>query len=441
MAKVNPIIVLSQDDWTRIEAGVQDAVVQVCANSVTFDWEQPYIQGEQSESRGSGFFIDADGHIITTAHSVVDARLVWIRMPGLGAKPLFADIVGICPERDVALLKIRPEAMEFVLKLRPSIPYLMLGNSDAIAHTDRILALGYPLGQNNLKSSTGVISGRESGIGRTFFQITAPINPGSSGGPIFDTHGLVIGMTIAMVVAAQNVGYAVPVNDIAMVLADLYNNKLVRTGVLGARFNTCDDSQAQFFNNPIPAGLYINTIIKDSLFDKAGVQEGDMLYAFNGFKIDGSGHTAVPWTTDRVSIHDLVSRLTNGQKVEMIIFTKGERKDIQFTFEAQPPFPIRWLYPNHETVDYEILGGMIFMQLSDNHINQFWQVLPQLSEYLKMENKLNPVLIISHVIPGSAAFQNGSIQVGHLIKEINGKPIKELSELRSVLKLSLGPGF
>lgn len=441
MAKLKPVIVFAQQDWNSIEALVEHTVVQVCAESRDFNWAEPYVPGQQAESRSSGFFVDGDGHIITVAHGIEHARLIWIKMPALGAKLLFADVVGMCPDRDTALLKLRPESIEYVRKAFGSIPYLMMGNSDAVNHTDKVLVLGYPLGQNNIKSSTGVISGRESGVGRTFFQITAPVNPGNSGGPLFNVQGQVIGMTLAMVMTAQNIGYAIPINDIAMVLADLYTKKLVRTGTLGARFNSCDDAQAQFLGNPTPAGLYVNTVLPNSLFENAGVKTGDMIYVFNGFRIDGSGHTSVPWTIDRASIHDLVSRLTPDQKVTMTLFRNGEQKDIEFAFVMQEPYPIRWLYPSYEPVEFEVIGGMVIMHLSDNHINEFVEELPQLCHYLEIENKLKPVLIISHVIPGSYAYQTGSIRRGHIIKEINGKPAATIQELRSLLVLSTKSGF
>jgi serine protease Do len=441
MANVKPIIVVAPENWTAIEAVVHNAVVQICAECIGFNWQQPYIPGEQSESRGSGFFVDSDGYIITTAHSVINARLIWVKMPLFGSKPLFADVVGICPDRDIALLKLRPEALKAVTQYVQAIPYLMLGNSDAVNHTDKILVLGYPLGQNNIKSSTGVISGRESGIGRTFFQITAPVNPGNSGGPVFNEQGHVIGITVSMMMNAQNIGYAIPINDVAMVLADLYKTKVVRMGMLGARFNSCDDSQAYFLGNPAPSGLYVNTVFPHSLFAQVGVQAGDMIYEFNGFRLDGSGHTMVPWTIDRVSIHDLVSRLTPGQKVAMVVYRNGTKINLEFVFEVVDPMHIHWLYPSYEKVEYEIFGGMIIMQLADNHINEFVNELPELSEYLKMENRLNPVLIVTHVIPGSYAFQTSSIHPGNIIDEINGKKVSTLPDLRAALPESVKTGF
>lgn len=441
MANEKPIFIMAQHEWNKIEAGVQNAVVQVCTESREFNWREPYSQGLQSETRASGFFIDDEGHLLTVTHGVENARVVWIQMPCLGAKILHADVVGICPDRDVALLKLRKDAVDFIRKNLGSIPHLMLGDSDVVNHTDTVLVLGYPLGQNNIKSSTGVISGRESGMGKTFFQITAPVNPGNSGGPLFNTHGQVIGMTIATIAMAQNIGYAVPINEIAMVLDLLYKQKIVYTGSIGLRFNASDDAQALFLGNPVPGGLYINTVFENSACEKAGIQAGDMLYMLNGFRIDGHGSAIAPWTTDRVSIHDLVARLSDGQCVPLVLFRQGKKMEIEIEFSLEPAYAVHWRYPSYETIDYETIGGMVIMQLADNHIREFFNESPELCEYLKVENKIEPKLIISHVIPGSYAYQNGSIHRGQVITHINGQPVQELSQLRKSAIQSLKDGF
>lgn len=441
MANEKPIFIMAQHEWNKIEAGVQNAVVQVCTESREFNWREPYSQGLQSETRASGFFIDDEGHLLTVTHGVENARIVWIQMPCLGARILHADVVGICPDRDVALLKLRKDAVAFIRQNLGAIPHLMLGNSDVVNHTDTVLVLGYPLGQNNIKSSTGVISGRESGMGKTFFQITAPVNPGNSGGPLFNTHGQVIGMTIATIAMAQNIGYAVPINEISMVLDLLYKQKIVYTGSLGLRFNASDDAQALFLGNPVPGGLYINTVFENSACKKASVQAGDMLYMLNGFRIDGHGSAIAPWTTDRVSIHDLVARLSHGQHVPLVLFRQGKKMEIEIEFSLEPSYAVHWRYPTYETIDYETIGGMVIMQLADNHIKEFFNESPELCEYLKVENKIEPKLIISHVIPGSYAYQNGSIHRGQVITHINGQPVQELNQLRKSAIQSLKDGF
>lgn len=441
MANEKSIFIMAQHEWNKIEAGVQNAVVQVCTESREFNWREPYAPGMQSETRASGFFIDDEGHLLTVAHGVENARVVWIQMPNLGACILHADVVGVCPDRDVALLKLRKDAIAFVRQSIGSIPHLMLGSSDEVNHTDTILILGYPLGQTSIKSSTGVISGRESGMGKTFFQITAPVNPGNSGGPVFNTSGQVIGMAVAMVAMAQNVGYAVPINEIAMVIDLLHKNRIVFAGSLGLRFNASDNAQALFLGNPIPGGLYINTVFENSICKKAGVQAGDMLYMFNGYCIDGHGSTVVQWTSDRVTIHDLVARLTEGQRVPMVLYRDGKQIELEVVFSFDSAYAVHWRYPAYEMIDHETIGGMVIMQLTDNHIKEFFNESPDLCNYLRVENKIEPKLIISHVIPGSYAYQNGSIHRGQVITHVNAQPVQDLTQLRKNAIRSFKDGF
>ena len=97
----------------------------------------------------------------------------------------------------------------YLEKTLGEIPYLPLGDSDTAYRSDRVLTLGYPLGQESLKSTTGVISGQE----RDMIQISAPINPGSSGGPLLNNKGEVIGICTSGINDAQNVNYIIPINE------------------------------------------------------------------------------------------------------------------------------------------------------------------------------------------------------------------------------------
>lgn len=441
MTKVKPVILFAKEDWTQLESSASHAVVQVFAQAIAFNWLEPYAHEEEYEQRATGFFIDEEGHLLTNSHVVQEAKVVWIKIPSFGIRSFFVDVVGICPDRDVALLKLRDEELAFLKKELGSIPYLMLGNSDSMAPTDKVLVLGYPLGQNSLKSSTGIISGRESGLGRTFIQITAPINPGNSGGPLFNETGQVIGIAVATVLFAQNIGFAIPSNDIAMVLDQLYKEKFVRCGILGVRFNNADDVQAEYFGNPTPAGYYINMVLKGSLFDKAGIQEGDMLYYFDQFRIDGAGFTQVPWSSHAVSIYDIVSRLSLGQKIPIILYRNGKKLKKEIVFEITPVYPISLKYPMYEPIDYEIIGGLVIMPLNENILMEFAEVDPILLEYTKLEKREEPALIITHLIPGSRAQQNGSLIPGQIIKEINSIPVQELDDVRNAIKKNASSEF
>jgi S1-C subfamily serine protease len=433
MMAENQEMLQNEKTWAQLELAVQNSVVQVVAQVVTFNWREPYQTYEQQENRGSGFFIDADGHLITNAHVVNDAKRIYLHLPTIGKRAIFADIVSFCPDRDLALLRVNEEGRAFLAAEFGAIVPLPFGDSDIIMPTDDVLALGYPLGQHGIKSSIGSISGRESGAGRTLIQMSAPVNPGNSGGPLLNDQAKVIGVVLATVAHAHGIGYAIPINEVKAVLDELYKKKFVRRAVLGAQFNYGTDEHALFFGNPVPAGFYVNNVFAGSLLEKAGVREGDMLYQFNDFRLDDFGEAHAPWTTDKVSIHDLVARLELGDMIHLVLYRAGERIECSFKFELLPPYPIRYIYPEYEEVSYEIIGGMVIMQLAENHLPFLLRHAPDLINYTKIENKLVPQLIIAHVLPGSIVQQARCFTSGFILAECNGVPVNTLAELSAAL--------
>jgi S1-C subfamily serine protease len=233
----------------------------------------------------------------------------------------------------------------------------------------------------------------------------------------------------------------IPSNDIAMVLDRLYENKFVRCGMLGVRFNNADDVQARYFSNPVPAGFYINLVIKGSLLEKAGIKQGDMLYYFNGLRIDGEGLANAPWSINKVSVHDLISRLAIEQKVTLVVYRNGKKIEKTFKFALTQPYAIRKIYPTYEAIEYGIIGGMVLMQLTLDHLELFADQLPNLLKYAQVENMIEPALIITHLIPGSVAHQHGSIYAGQIIEEVNGKKVGTLADLRDAILHATHPEF
>lgn len=435
------VVIKSTADWTNIEEVAQASVVQVFAYVGEFNWLEPYKIAEQAENRGSGFMINQDGYIITNSHVIDEAKRIWVTLPAFGRRIIHVDIVGFCPDRDLALLRIVPEELEAIRSMLGAIPSLEFGDSDLVKRTDNVMVLGYPLGQYRLKSSTGVVSGREASRGQAFIQFTAPINPGSSGGPLLNEYGQVIGITLAMMMDTQSTGYAIAVNELKLLLDQLYTNKLVRVPILGAQFLYANDSKAAYFKNPMPAGLYVSKVLKGSLLERAGVQVGDMLYEFNGFALDAYGDTQAPWGFDKASLTDLIARVKCGETVLVVIYRNGERKEIKFTVELVPEYPIRKLYPDYEAVEYEIIAGMVIMQLADNHFEELIPVAPDLVEYASMENKIHPMLVITSIFSGSLSNQLQSLMAGDIICEINDIAVGTLESLRKAMDKSLATGF
>ncbi|MDR3550982.1 MAG: trypsin-like peptidase domain-containing protein [Candidatus Babeliales bacterium] len=428
-------------DWTRIESIVQNAVVQVFAQVGSFNWLEPYKVEEEAENRGSGFLIDRDGYIITNAHVVDEAKRIWVHIPILGRQMILVEVVGFCPDRDLALLRIVPEKIKEIRKLLGEIPFLTFGDSDQIARTDNVMVLGYPLGQYRLKSSTGVVSGRESSGGQAFIQFTAAISEGSSGGPLLNEIGQVVGIAIAIAPEGNNVGYAIAINELKLILEELRTKKLVRIPMLGVQFVYSNDSKAEFLGNPKSGGLYIIKVLKNSLFEKAQVLVGDMLYEFNGFAIDAYGDTTAPWGDDKASLTDIMARIKIGQKVRFVIYRNGKKMVKNITWDLVDPYSIREMYPDYETVEYETIAGMVILQLADNHFPLLLETAADLICYAKPEKKIDPVLVITNVLPGSLAQQLYALLPGDIIRDVNGMKVTTLAMLRKAISASLKTGF
>lgn len=432
----NAVEVVTQSEmWRPIQDAVKDTVVQVFSQVAEFDFLQPYKTPTQFTTYGSAFFINEEGDLISNAHVVNQARALWIQIPSLGKQIIDIEVVSVSPERDIALLRLTPESKAKVRAQLGKIPHLKLGNSDNVLRSDEVMALGYPLGQQSLKSTCGIISGRE----RSMIQMDAPLNPGNSGGPTLNKRGEVIGINTAIVAEAQSVGYFIPINDLEAIKPDLYKVKLLRKPYLGVLFNNASEQLTQYLGNPAPGGCYVAEVVKDSTLFKAGIQRGDMLYQINGHNIDIYGEMKVPWSEDKISLIDYVGRLRIGEDVNIVAYRKGQRKEVCVKFSHTELPSIREVYPGYEPIDYEIFGGMVLMQLTFNHI----QIMknPGLMKYVEIANRSEPTLLITHIFPNSQLHRSRALMVGATISQINGVPVHTLDEFRKVIKNSAHEKF
>jgi len=427
--------------WRKVQDTAKDTVVQIFAQTNVFDWLQPFKSPNHRKTYGSGFFIDDEGHIVSNFHVVQEACDVKIQIPSFGKEQFDVSIVGVCPDRDLALLKVTPATAHRIQQKLGHMPRLELGDSDQIVRTQEILALGYPLGQEKLKSTQGIVSGREIVWGESYIQITAPLNPGNSGGPSLNGDGKVIGINTARIKAAQNIGYIIPINDVKSTIQDLRRIRLLRTPILGGEFNYATATMTTFFNNPAPGGLYISRVYPHSLLYDAGVKEQDMIYAINGQELDFYGEANVGWNEDKVPVVAILNRLVIGQNIDLLVYRHGEKRSVNFTFEHPYTLPIRRCYPSYETIDFEIIGGLVIMQLTLNHIAKFRKVdrmlVKDLVKYEKQENQLEPRLVVTHVFPTSQSQEARCIGMSDIITQINGVPVKTLDDVRAAVTKSV----
>lgn len=430
--------------WVDIQKKVKDTVVQITSQVCEFNWLEPYKTPEQSEGTGSGFFINENGDLITNYHVVAQASGIQIQIPSCGHEPFEVKIIGVSPDRDVALLKLTPESKKKILSKIGKIPYLKLGDSDLVLRSQEVLALGYPLSQTRLKSTLGIVSGRERLGPFGYIQISAPLNPGNSGGPAINVNGEVIGINSRGILGAQNVGYIIPIDEVKSALKDLYKVKLLRQPTLGCLFTIANQEMVEYLGNPSEGGWYIARVFNKTLSQSAGVQPNDMLYEINGYKIDIYGDVNVPWSEDKVSVLELLNRFKVGDEINLLIYRSGKQKIFKFKLEHKYLPPTRVIYPEFEpeATDYEIIGGMVVMQLSMNHIATFLQ--PRVSTtqaanlmlFEKEEKQHKPALVLTHVLPTSPAYNARILLPGEIIEQINGVPVSTLQEFREAVKKS-----
>ena len=438
--KIIEKVITRENPWGSLQPKLKDTVVQVYNQIGAFNWLEPYKTPEQGVATGTGFFIDDKGHIITNAHVVNETKSLKIQIPSLGKRQLNVEVVGVSPDRDLALLKLQENEAEDVRKILGKIPYLNLGDSDKVKRASEVMALGYPLGQQSLKSTTGVVSGRESMSGRQYIQIDAAINPGNSGGPSLDPDGNVIGINTAGVTSAQNVGYIIPINELKLVLNGLFSapNKLLRKPFLGIFYNTGSSVLTEYLGNPQPGGVYITNTFPGSVLEKAGIKQGDMIYELNGHKVDIYGDISSIWSEDKISIVDYVSFIPLDSTVSMTIYRKGTKKTFNFKFEESKLPAIRVMYPDYEKIDYEVVGGMVVMELSRNLLPHLIASAPaELIKYEEPKNQIEPVLVITHILPDSAAQNCRVLAAGIRIAEINGVKVTNLTEFRDSIRKSV----
>lgn len=423
--------------WLDVQKQVKDTVMQVFAHVAEFNWLEPYKTPNQGSGAGSGFFINEHGDLISNYHVVAQASSVEIQIPSFGLERFDVEIVGVCPERDIALLTLTKESREKILAKSGKISFLNLGDSDSVLRSQEVLALGYPLGQSRLKSTLGIVSGRERLGSSGYIQITAPINPGNSGGPAIDTNGSVIGINSCGVIEAQNVGYIIPINEVKSALKDLSKVKLLRKPTLGCLFTAANPEMVQYLSNPADGGWYIAKVFKGTLLESVGIQESDMLYEINGHRIDMYGDIDVPWSEDKASLFEFLNRMTVGDNINFVIYRKGQRKAFSFPFEHKYLPPVRQIYPEFEkeAIDYEVIGGMVVMQLSLNHVSLLLSRAPDLVRYGKIDLQHESSLIVTHILPNSQAFKTRVIRPGEMLQEVNGEKVKTLDDFRdAVLK-------
>ncbi len=266
---------------------------------------------------GSGFIIDKEGYVITNAHVVDNAVDIRVRLND--RRELRAELVGADKASDIAVLKVDAD----------DLPVVRIGDSDKLKVGEWMLAIGSPFGFAHT-ATQGIVSALSrslpDGTYVPFIQTDVAVNPGNSGGPLFNTDGEVVGVNSQIYSRSggyQGLSFAIPIN-VAMSIADqLRTSGYATRGWLGVRIQNVDQALAESFGLKKPEGALVSEVTKDSPADKAGLLPGDIVLSFNG--------KPVPFSS---ALPPLVGVIKPGDSVNARVLRDGKERNIKVRIEA-----------------------------------------------------------------------------------------------------------
>jgi len=393
-------------------------IIRIVSQKIKINYKEPYKLEEASRSVCSGFFIK-DNYIITCSHCIDHSKDIYIEIPDEGKRKYKVDIVGLCPHLDIALLK----SIEYKSK-----EYFTLGDSDKLLSGQEVVAIGFPLAQNAVKMTRGIISGRQNGK----IQTDTPVNPGNSGGPLIYNNN-VIGIVSSGVTKSSNVGYAVPINKYNTIKKELYDKKqllILRTKMNTIfNYNNTDANLLALYG--AKSGVFINDTNNKSV---GGLQKGDILVSINKNKIDSYGYIKSKKLNEKMEVDQLLDYIKQGDKIE-IEYVRNKKSHKQSFIYKYNNFPIREIYPRFEKFDYEVINGLVLTQLSLNYMKSLYNednhdLNKSLYKYYYYKNRKNHKIIISFIYPNTSISNIDVLEEGQIVTKCNGIEVETIEDLR-----------
>ena len=360
-----------------------------------FRGQMPRQHGVQ-HAQGSGFLISADGLVLTNAHVVDGAKEVTVKLSD--HREYKAKVLGADKSSDIAVLKIEAH----------NLPAVTLGDSDKLGVGDYVLAIGEPFGLEET-ATAGIVSAKGRSLPGDgyvpFIQTDAAVNPGNSGGPLFDAGGSVVGINSQIYSNSggyQGVSFAIPIN-----LAVQVKDQIVKTGKvahsrLGVEVQTLDQSLANSFKLSSPNGALVAKVVPDSAAAEAGIKVGDVILKFNGASIVDAG-----------SLSQRVGVATPGEKASIEIWRDGKTLDLTAT-----------------------IGNAATLASADDSSGDPSQAklglaLRPLSPEERQQAGVPGGLVVEDA-QGRAA--EAGIQQGDVVLSVDGTPVQSVAQLRKMVK-------
>jgi serine protease Do len=344
---------------------------------------------------GSGVVASADGRILTNHHVVERAEKVTVSVPGRRRK-YPARILGTDPQTDMAVLRIEPDE---------PLPAARFRDQDDLRVGQWVIAVGNPYGLDGTVSF-GIVSaiGRNLEIPGTlndFIQTDAMIDRGSSGGPLVDLDGRVVGINSRG--QGRGIGFTIPIGQALDVAKRLEHGQLQR-GYLGITMQPLDRELADYFGIPEATGAVVNSVAEGSPAEQAGLVPGDIVTHFDGVAIEGEAEEELG------GFQRLVAGTEPGRGVSVEILRAGKAQTLAMTVGTQPRV---------EPAEVETEAGFHVQELTPNLIR---------------ENRLSVDrgAFVHFVERGSPASEAGLL-VGDVIQRIDSRVVTDLAQLRQAM--------
>jgi len=348
---------------------------------------------------GSGFIVSPDGYILTNAHVVDHANLVHVKLTD--RREFKAKVIGVDKDSDIALIKIAAK----------NLPTVKLGSSRDAKVGEWVVAIGSPYGFEN-SVTAGIVSAKSRSLPDAtyvpFIQTDVAVNPGNSGGPLFNLAGEVIGINSQIYSRTggyQGLSFAIPI-EVAMNVKDqLLAHGHVTRGHLGVTVQDVNASLADSFGLDRPRGALVASVDPESPAAKGGVKPGDIILSYNGNPIERESDLPL-----------LVGNTPPGQKAKLEVWRDHATKDL--TVSTGTATDDKVASADEGSTDN---GGKLGLAVRP------------LTPQERQQNDGKGGLLVENV---SGAAAHAGVQPGDIVLSLNGKPVHSASELRAQVEKS-----
>jgi serine protease Do len=354
--------------------------------------------GDQpSASLGSGFIVSSDGYILTNAHVVDGANVVTVKLTD--KREFKAKVVGADKQSDVAVLKIDAK----------DLPTVKIGDPRQSKVGQWVVAIGSPYGFDNTVTS-GIISAKSRSLPNEnytpFIQTDVPVNPGNSGGPLFNLQGEVIGinsMIYSQTGGFQGLSFAIPINEAIKVKDDLVKTGHVDRGRLGVAVQSLNQTLADSFGMKKPQGALISSVDANGPAAKSGLQPGDVILSVNGTPV-----------TDSSDLPAQVAGLKPGTQADVQVWRDKSTKDLKVTIGSLADAKVA---SNDDGAPAQLQGRL-------------GVAVRPLTPQEKSGASVSHGLLVQEA-GGPAA--SAGIQPGDVILAVNGRPVSNVDQLKQMV--------